>query len=57
MSALIEEVVVFDVTCPDPGCNKAIAEGITVRSEAEFIAQSHDDTWHVPAFDDELVGA
>lgn len=55
MSALIEEVTVFDVTCPDPGCTRLIAEGITARSEAEIVASSHDATWHAPILEDVLA--
>lgn len=57
MTAVIEESVVFDVRCHNPGCTTAIAEGITNRSEAEFTATSHDNTWHAPVFDDEPVMA
>lgn len=52
MPALIEEATVFDVKCPDAGCVHLIAEGVTSRSEAEFIANSHDETWHTPVLED-----
>jgi len=53
MPALIEEVVKFDVHCPD--CSVLPAAQFDNRSAAEDAANDHDTEWHAPAFDDELV--
>jgi len=55
MSALIEEVVVFDVHCPD--CSTLPVAQFDSRSDAEEAANDHDMEWHSPVFDDELVEA
>ena len=54
MPALIEEVVKFDVHCPDCGGPSAQFDS---RSIAELAANEHDAEWHAPVFDDELVEA
>lgn len=54
MLALIEEVVMFDVHCPDCG---GPAAQYNSRSKAEEAANDHDAEWHIPILDDELVQA
>jgi hypothetical protein len=54
MPAVIEEVVKFDVHCPDCGGTSAQFDS---RSVAETCANEHDALWHAPEFDDELVQA
>jgi hypothetical protein len=52
MPALIEEVVKFDVHCPECGGTSAQFDN---RSTAEAAANEHDAQWHIPVFEDELV--
>jgi hypothetical protein len=52
MPALIEEVVKFDVHCPECGGTAAQFDS---RSVAERTADEHDAEWHAPVFDDESV--
>ncbi len=52
MTAEIAETTVYDVRCGDPGCLQYIAEGLQSRADAEFIADSHDATWHTPELED-----
>lgn len=52
MPALIEEIVKFDVHCPDCGGSSAQFDS---RSAAELAADDHDATWHTPILEDELV--
>lgn len=51
VTALIEEVVKFDVHCPECGGTSAQFDS---RSKAEQAANEHDATWHIPIFEDEL---
>lgn len=52
MSAQIAEVTFYEVYCPDCGGKP---EQFFTRSTAEEAATDHDDQWHAPVFDDELV--
>lgn len=52
MTAVIEEVTVLHVRCPECGGS---TQTFTSRREAEAAADGHDEKWHVPVYDDELV--
>jgi hypothetical protein len=52
MPAEVIETVLADVNCAE--CGWSHGEPVQ-KDEARLLADAHNELWHVPVFDDELV--